>query len=323
MPAPGTVLEPSVTEVNFIKTALSSSIRIDGRSFNEARRLNIRFDEQLGWVEVCLGDTRVVVSTSGSLIAPRTDRPYEGFVEIRAEVQPMAGTQFERGRAKDEEVKFERAIDRAIRRSDVVDREALCVVAGFKVWCITLHVHLLSAQGAAVDAAVLACITALRHFRRPDATVESNTNVVQGKGKDRPHVVLHDVLERVPIPLALHHHPLSVSFAIFDPAHMHQSYVSGVGAGTSSATAEDEDDSNVIILIDPLPLEALLCTSTMLVVANVQGEICVLDKAGGRPLSEAVVNRVLGLASLRVKELNRAMDDALRHDAKERVVEVN
>lgn len=133
MPAPGSVLEPSLTEIAFLKSALQASIRPDGRSFLQARPLSIRFDAELGWTEVTLGATRVVVSTHASLVAPRSDRPYEGFIDVRAEVQPMAGSQFERGRANDEEILFERGLDRAIRRSEVVDREALCVVAGYKV----------------------------------------------------------------------------------------------------------------------------------------------------------------------------------------------
>lgn len=201
-------------------------------------------------------------------------------------------------------------------------------LAPFQVWSITLSVHLLSAQGAALDAAVLACILALRHFRRPDTSVTSGSqgrNAGPSALQNKPRVVLHDVSERVPVALALHHHPLSVSFAIFDPAHMAASYVSGVGAGSSgamAATTEEDDDTNVMILVDPTPLESTLCTSKMLVVANVQGEVCVLDKAGGRPLSEAVVNRVIGLARLRVKELNETMDRALEQDAAQRVVEV-
>lgn len=133
MPAPGTVREPSITEASFLKSALLSSIRPDGRAFLDARPVDIRFGEELGWVDVTLGETRVLVSTHATLVNPRDDRPYEGFIEVRAEVQPIAGSQFERGRNNEEEILFERSLDRAIRRSDVIDRESLCVVAGYKV----------------------------------------------------------------------------------------------------------------------------------------------------------------------------------------------
>lgn len=350
MVAPGNVLEPSITETTFIKQALLESIRPDGRSLLECRPISVRFEGELGWVEVTFGSphstsltstaktTRVVVSTHATLVAPRPERPYEGFVDVRAEIQPIAANQFERGRANEEEILFERGLDRSIRRGEVVDRESLCVVAGQKVWNIALTVHLLSAQGAALDAAVLACMIALRHFRRPDTSVSSGSQSLQKASKggrkpifdqqNRPKITIHDTSERVPIPLALHHHPLSVSFAIFDPAHMSSSFVSGVGAATNatiggnSNATDDDDDSHVIILADPSPIETTLCTSKLLVVANVQGEVCVLDKSGGRPLSESVVNRVIGLARLRVKELNEIMEKALKQDSTQRVIEV-
>lgn len=133
MPQPGSLLEPSLTEVNFLKSALLQSIRPDGRGFLDSRKVSLEFSSELGWVEVALGDTRVLVSAHATLVTPRPDRPYEGFVEIRSEIQPMAGQQFERGRSSEEEILFDRGLDKAIRRSEVVDREALCVVAGHKV----------------------------------------------------------------------------------------------------------------------------------------------------------------------------------------------
>lgn len=108
------------------------------------------------------------------------------------------------------------------------------------------------------------------------------------------------------------------------------SYVSGVGAGASAGAgtgkateqADGGGDDGIIIVTDPTPLETNLCTSKLHVVANAQGEVCVLDKAGGLPLSEAVFARVLGLARLRVKQLTETMDKALARDSAARVVEV-
>ena len=146
MPQPGSLLEPSLTEVSFVKSALLHSIRSDGRSFLESRKVSIQFSSELGWVQVTLGSTRVLVSTYATLVSPRPDRPYEGFVDIRSEVQPMAGIQFERGRSSEEEILFDRGIDKAVRRSEVVDREALCVVAGYKVGTAMKHVDFKSAD---------------------------------------------------------------------------------------------------------------------------------------------------------------------------------
>ena len=188
--------------------------------------------------------------------------------------------------------------------------------------------HLLSARGSALDAAVLGCIVSLRHFRRPDTSVISGTSTVRSQSSmSKPRVIVHDESERVPIPMALHHHPLSVSFAIFDPAHMASTYVSGIGSGAAKVAkggeeTDKEDEEAVMILVDPTPIETTLCTSKLTVVANSQGEICVLDKAGGRPLSQSVLQRSIQIARSRVKNLTQIMDKALKEDASTRILDV-
>jgi exosome complex component RRP45 len=108
-------------------------------------------------------------------------------VIIRAEAEPLVSSS-----TTEEEVILTRLIEKAIRRSEAVDREALCVIAGekvgfdssssssinmlislsfsllYKVWHIRLHLHILSSDGNLIDAGCLAGMTALRHFRRPE-----------------------------------------------------------------------------------------------------------------------------------------------------------
>lgn len=86
-----------------------------------------------------------------------------------------------------------RLLEKALRRSNAIDREALCIVAGQKVrfvfvawdrveilmsrsmigqvWSIRVDMHFLDDEGNMLDCASIAAITALRHFRRPDITV--------------------------------------------------------------------------------------------------------------------------------------------------------
>jgi hypothetical protein len=64
-----------------------------------------------------------------------------------------------------------RLIEKAMRRSRALDTEGLCIVAGEKVWSIRVDIHFLDHDGNLVDAACIAAITALLHFRRPDVTV--------------------------------------------------------------------------------------------------------------------------------------------------------
>ena len=81
-------------------------------------------------------------------------------------------------------------LDKVLRRSDTVDKESLCVLAGQRVrhsfpsehaydgslcaaqvWHIRLTIHVLADAGNMVDCACLAGIVALKHFRRPEVEV--------------------------------------------------------------------------------------------------------------------------------------------------------
>lgn len=52
---------PSIPEKEFFITALSQSLRIDGRSFFDIREPTLSFGPELGWVECAIGKTRSVL----------------------------------------------------------------------------------------------------------------------------------------------------------------------------------------------------------------------------------------------------------------------
>ena len=62
-------------------------------------------------------------------------------------------------------------LEKVLRRSEAIDRESLCILAGQRVWHIRLTLHFLSDEGNLLDCACLAGIAALRHFRRPEVEV--------------------------------------------------------------------------------------------------------------------------------------------------------
>lgn len=58
------------------------------------------------------------------------------------------------------------------------------------------------------DCASAAALAALAHFKRPDVTTTGS------------EIIVHSHAERDPIPIVLHHYPVSVSYAIY-----HNGYV--------------------------------------------------------------------------------------------------
>lgn len=237
----------------------------------------------------------------------------------------MAGVEYDstgggaNSSARAKEVLFDRLIEKAVRRTEAVDREALCVVAGEQVWNVHLTVHLLSDTGAALDAAVLCSMLSLRHFRRPDYSIE-NGNQVRLYSSD----------ERVPVPLAIHHTPLCVTFAIFNNLSTTTSTTSKsqpdddhlIDSTSASAAVSTASTNSTVALLDPTLLEESLAHSKLTLVLNAQREICVLDKSYGSPIAPQTLLDLINVGLRRVQELTDKLEEALKVDAETRVVEV-
>lgn len=277
-------VEPSINQREFVYSAIQEAVRVDGRAPLQGRQATICFGNELGWVDCSLGKTRVIAQTSATVARPFPDRPFEGIIVINTEFSPMASSAYETGRPSEEDVTISRMLEKTFRRSEALDREALCILAGQKVWALRLTIHFLADDGNLLDCACVAAMTALRHFRKPDVEVVGD------------EVTIFSPEERVPVPLALHHQPMCVSFAF-------------LGSDNS-------------LVVDPSHLEEQLANGTMSISLNAQREICVLQKAGGVALPADEVMRAVNVAVLRVRELTDIVSKALEEDSKTRVIEV-
>ncbi|ORY28024.1 ribosomal protein S5 domain 2-type protein [Naematelia encephala] len=276
-------IEPPTVQRDFILASLGEGKRIDGRVPLEMRPIKLEFGDELGWCTCHLGKTSVLAQVTASIVKPRDDRPYEGFLLINSEISPMASSVYEAGRNSEDEVLITRMLEKSIRRTEAVDREALCILAGEKVWQLRLTLHFLADQGNLLDCAALAAMTALRHFRKPEIEVIGD------------EVIVHSPDERAPVPLAIHHVPLCVTFAYFE---------------------------NLPPILDPTHLEAVLSTGSMSLTLNAQRELCVLSKAGGTALAVEEIMSVVNVGVSTVREMVKVMEEALERDRGSRIIEV-
>ncbi|KAH7886803.1 ribosomal protein S5 domain 2-type protein [Phlebopus sp. FC_14] len=276
---------PSIPEKEFIYEALKQSLRIDGRDSLDLRTPTITFGPELGWVECSYGKTRVVAYVEAKMAKPTAERPFEGIISIHSEISPMASVDYELGRPSEEEVTITRMLDKILRRSDAIDKESLCILAGQRVWHLRLTVHCLADAGNMLDCACLAGIVAFKHFRRPEVEVVGD------------EVTVHSPLERAPIPLAIHHTPFCVTFAFFP-------------------------DAVTRPVIDPSLLEQRLSAGLLSIALNAQREICVLQKAGGVPTAPDEILRLVNVAVKIAKDLDKLVEMRLREDWETRKVEV-
>ncbi|VDB87089.1 unnamed protein product [Peniophora sp. CBMAI 1063] len=288
---------PSLAEKEFLFTSLEQSLRLDGRTLLEQRTPEFTFGEELGSVEVSLGRTRVIAFVEGKMVRPTPDRPFEGAVSIHSEISPMASSEYEPGRTSEEEAMLVRMLDKVLRRSDVVDKEALCVQASERVWHIRLTIHCLADAGNLIDCACMAGVVALKHYRRPEVEVVGD------------EVTIHPPESRAPVPLTLHHMPFLLTFAYFSRA-------------TTLPSAATAASDTVSALLDPSLLESRLAAGTLMLALNAQRELCVVQKAGGVPLPQESITQAIDVAVARAKELEALVEARVKEDWVRRKVEV-
>ena len=146
---------------------------------------------------------------------------------------------------------IQRTLEKAFKTSRAVDMESLCVITGQRVWNVRVDIHILEDDGNVLDTAMLSVLAGLTDFRRPDVQVSAEHEVT-----------VFSAFDRHPVPLSLHHYPLSVSFGIF----------------------LDSND-NPVCLVDPCNLESLSQSSLMTLVMNRQGEVVHMSKPGGKAVN--------------------------------------
>ncbi|KAJ2582920.1 3'-5'-exoribonuclease [Coemansia sp. RSA 1836] len=270
-------ISPSNIESAFLLEALKRGTRVDGRGIYDYRTLKIACGPTYGLAEVQLGQTRVLARVSCEVTRPFPDRPTEGIVLFNTELSSMAGFGLDSSSSKSstQEVAISRMVERVIKQSRAIDSEALCILAGEKVWTVRIDIHFLDHGGNLIDAASIAAIAALRHFRRPDVTV------------DGEEAIIHDVKERNPVPLSIHHTPICVTFGFFGAA-------------------------GDMLVLDPTLLEEQVQVSSFTITLNSHREICALNKAGGIPLSPAQIQRCTQVALAKVDEVNEKIQLALK-----------
>jgi exosome complex RNA-binding protein Rrp42 (RNase PH superfamily) len=306
----------SVNEREFVREA-----RTDGRSRHQRRpvRLQLSRDADRAVATVRWGHTRVTAHMSGDLVPPQNpDRPQEGWVVLSVDMSPAASTSYrsaapltsggnnnaaDRGGSSSSGGpsvdRFQRQklnpILRAIERSvqAAIDVEALCV--GELVWKLQLSVTILQDDGNCLDAAVLAAIASLRHYRQPAVDANSSPPKIN--------------LAKEPIPLPLRVIPLAITF----------------GVVLASDEKSSSSSSKLIFLVDPTHKEELCSKGTFSIAVTVFGELCWLDYAGDELHLEdlkACHDTAFQLLPELGKQVDKALQDADEKALHERMLEL-
>lgn len=264
---------------DFIRKAIGSAQRIDGRRCDDFRNIKIAILEA-GQCQAQLGKTRVCATVSCEITRPLLHRPTEGSITF-ATTFPNSGLQSNSQTLVEEKICCQ-MLEKAFRKSQAVDTEGLCIVAGLKVWTVSVDIVVLNNDGNLLDCAALAAITALLHFKRPDVTVT---------GTD---ITVHPESERVGIPLSIHHIPICTTFGFF---HLESS---------SDAVGEP----NIIHIVDPNIEEEQAITGSMNIFVNSQHEICTITCKS--MLSTGKLSHCIQIATVKAEIITQIIKDALK-----------
>lgn len=140
---------------------------------------------------------------------------------------------------------------------------------------------MLNADGGLIDASCIAILAALRHFRRPDVSVE---------GED---VTVYTMAERVPVPLSIMHNPVCLTFSFFHGGE--------------------------VVLLDADRREEQVSEAEMILTAN-DFELCQVAKLGGVSIDPLTLLKCTNIALVKAKEVNALITEKLAEDATKRDV---
>ncbi|EFC45096.1 3' exoribonuclease domain-containing protein [Naegleria gruberi] len=274
-------------------SSLPSILRIDGRDLYDYRSIEFSLptsSQELavpsGQVQVTLGNTIALGIVSCSIMEPYMDRPNEGFLTFQIDFSTVGsrpiGTK-QTSQQRELCIEIGRVIDRSLRGSRSIDTEALCIIAGRKVWSLRVDVHILQDDGNVFDCCHLAAVAALLHFKRPEVTIEGD------------RVVVHTVQDRQPVPLSVHHIPICTSFSFFD------------------------HDSATLFVVDPCKKEEMIAEGFMTIALNAHKELCAIQKGGGLALTKDQILECAQIGSVKSKEITETLKQFLQAEESKRI----
>jgi exosome complex component RRP42 len=174
---------------NQIRELIASGKRLDGRSPDELRPLNIEIGvikKANGSAWVKLGNTEVVAG-----VKVETGEPFEGLENkgaliVSAEVLPTAASYIEPGPPDEETIELARVVDRGVRESEMLALDKLALIPGKIVYTIFVDCSIINMGGNLFDATSYAVVLALATSKIPVFQIIDEKVVDTGKIQDPP-----------------------------------------------------------------------------------------------------------------------------------------
>lgn len=171
---------------NAILTFLSRGTRVDERSFDSPREINIKTDlipNANGSSYVELGKTKVLAGIKVEPGTPFPDTPQEGNLIVSVEFLPHASPVFEPGPPDERAVELARIIDRSLRDVRAIDLSKMVITPGRKVWNIFVDIYVVDYDGNMIDASSIATMLALLTAKIPKVSTTETGEIIISEEK--------------------------------------------------------------------------------------------------------------------------------------------
>lgn len=169
---------------------LEQGKRIDGRSFDEVRKISIEtgvIPKANGSARVHLGDTEVVTGVKIQPDRPFPDLGEKGIFICTAEILPLAHPDIETGPPNEHVIELARVVDRGIRESGMIDLSKLVLQKDKSVIGVFADNSIIDHDGNLFDACSYAATAAVLTCKIPKWEMKDDVPVlVEGEESDPP-----------------------------------------------------------------------------------------------------------------------------------------
>ena len=269
----------------FLKSTLVKGLREDGRGLLELRALQIIFNFENDGVEVCNGDTRVYAKIKSEIVEPKSERPNEGFLTFRLNLQILGESTQDKTNSKASlfATEVEKMLERSIKGSKAFDCDSLCVQAGKFVWDIVVELTIINNDGNIIDTINYATIIALTRYKKPFVGIENNV------------VRIYSPSEKATQFLSIHFLPIMLTFGVYN------------------GEKQDDRDENDYILLDPTRNEEEIINGRITITMNIYKDILAIHMPGGATVKPNLVSELTRFCGIKSTEITKMLRDYLKN----------
>nr|ACZ26287.1 putative exosome complex exonuclease [Mayetiola destructor] len=263
--------------IKYYRNYIAHNIRPDGREFDIFRpiRINIKsIGSADGSAIVKLGNTTVICGIKAELTAPNVEEPQNGYLIPNIDLTPLCSPKYRSAASTDDAQVLTCHLNDIIRDSKWIDLKQLCIAKEKLVWILYCDITCIDYDGSILDASVVALCAALRSLMLPKVQYDIETN----------NYTVHQT-ERSPLELS-ENCPVSTTCMVFDEKSIF-----------ADPDAEEEELANTLITI-----------------ASCDGELCLVNKAGGQSIAGQQFDECLKLALNREKSICKLISSILKEN---------